>query len=99
LRYLIDSDIAIDYLTGSRRQFQLIEKLMDDGVAMSTISCMELYDGVEASSDPAAETVSRDFSAVSLYSQCRLPSPEGVRACAGLSGSMVGVSTHERSTF
>jgi tRNA(fMet)-specific endonuclease VapC len=57
LRYLIDSDIATDYLTGSRLQLQLIEKLMDDGVAMSTISCMELYDGVEASSDPAAETV------------------------------------------
>ena len=52
MAYLIDSDLVIDYLAGSEREFRLIELLMGDGVAVSTISCVEVFEGVERSDEP-----------------------------------------------
>lgn len=47
--YLIDTDRLIDYLAGAPTVRSLILLLLPNGLAMSVITFMELYEGVEAS--------------------------------------------------
>lgn len=46
MRYLIDSDWLIDHLAGDASAERLLSSLADDGIAMSIISYVELYEGI-----------------------------------------------------
>lgn len=52
MRYLIDSDYLIDALSGIRRAKTTIERLSDQGVAVSIVSLGEVYEGAFGLSDP-----------------------------------------------
>lgn len=60
--YLIDSDWTIDYLQGRQAALALFERLAPDGLAVSVITYMEVYQGTLRSSDPeAAQAEFADF--------------------------------------
>ena len=44
--YLIDSDWVIDFLAQESEALQLIEQLAQEGIAISIITYMEVYQGV-----------------------------------------------------
>jgi len=53
---LIDTDIAIDYLRGSREAARLIEQLWNDNMAsLSILSVYELYAGMRATENDDTE--------------------------------------------
>jgi predicted nucleic acid-binding protein len=47
MAYLVDSDWLIDYLADLPVANDLLESLFDEGVAVSVISCIEVYEGIE----------------------------------------------------
>ena len=49
--YLIDSDWVIDHLSGTEEAVQLLDHLVEKGIAISIITYMEVYQGIERSSD------------------------------------------------
>jgi len=51
--YLLDSDWCIDVLAGKPEAVSLVDQLMGDGVAISVITYMKVYQGVERSPHPA----------------------------------------------
>jgi tRNA(fMet)-specific endonuclease VapC len=54
--YLLDSDWVVDHLADVPAAHELLEMLSPDGIAVSIITYLEAYEGVERSSDrPAAE--------------------------------------------
>jgi predicted nucleic acid-binding protein len=60
--YLVDSDIVIDHLARVPEAEQLLEKLAEEGIAMSIITYMETYQGVLRCPDPAkAESMFEEF--------------------------------------
>ncbi len=52
MQYLVDSDWLIDYLKGVPEAQQLIGQLAQDGISISTVTYMEIYQGVLRSRDP-----------------------------------------------
>jgi len=52
LKYLIDTDWIIDHFKGDERVAKKLEELATEGVAVSTISLAEVYEGVYYSRDP-----------------------------------------------
>ena len=50
--YLIDSDWVIDLLANVPEALQLLDRLAQDGIAISIITYMEAYQGVERSPHP-----------------------------------------------
>lgn len=46
MKYLIDSDIAVDHLSGRIWATDLITSLLDSGAAISLMTYAELYEGV-----------------------------------------------------
>ena len=52
MRYLVDTDWAIDHLHRVSRVVLRLEELASEGLGLSIISLAELYDGVLGSSDP-----------------------------------------------
>ena len=54
MRYLVDSDWAINYLRGIRSYVQRIRSMTADGIGLSIISLAEIYEGVYRSTDPSA---------------------------------------------
>ena len=54
MRYLVDSDWAINYLRGIRNYVQRIRSMTADGIGLSIISLAEIYEGVYRSTDPSA---------------------------------------------
>jgi predicted nucleic acid-binding protein len=46
--YLIDSDWLIDYMTAQPTARELLESLADEGVSLSVITSMEIYEGFES---------------------------------------------------
>ena len=44
--YLIDSDWVIDFLAQESEALQLIEQLAQEGIAISIVTYMEVYQGV-----------------------------------------------------
>jgi len=52
VRHLIDSDVLIDALTGSRNAPAVLDALSDDGLAVSVVSLAELYEGTYRSANP-----------------------------------------------
>ncbi len=51
MRYLLDTDWAIEYLRGTERFALRIASLLPQGVAISIVSVAELYEGVAAAPD------------------------------------------------
>ncbi len=54
MAYLIDTDRLIDHLADDPSALQLLTRLADQGIAMSAVSYMELYQGVVQNPDPDA---------------------------------------------
>jgi predicted nucleic acid-binding protein len=46
LRYLVDTDWAINHLNGQERTRQRLEELAASGLRFSTISLAEVYEGI-----------------------------------------------------
>jgi len=82
MAYLIDSDWVIDYLAGVPEALELLDRLADERIAISIVTYMEVYQGVERSDEPKeAERQLASF----LESVPLLPiSPAVARRCAGL---------------
>ncbi len=51
-RYLVDSDWIVDYLSGTREAKELLDALVQLGIAMSIISRIEIEEGVLGSMHP-----------------------------------------------
>ena len=82
MAYLIDSDWVIDYLAGVPEALELLDRLADERIAISIVTYMEVYQGVERSDEPKeAERQLASF----LESVPLLPiSPAVARRCASL---------------
>jgi predicted nucleic acid-binding protein len=52
MAYLFDSDVIIYYISGVPRARELFARFAPDGIFISTISYMEVLDGIPASPDP-----------------------------------------------
>jgi len=52
--YLIDSDWVVDHLAGEEEANNLLSQLSDDGIAISIITYLEIYQGVLRSPTPEA---------------------------------------------
>jgi tRNA(fMet)-specific endonuclease VapC len=80
--YLVDTDVLIDRLAGEQQATQLLDRLADDGIAISIVTYMEVYQGVLRTPDrEAAERPLDD----GLSSIPVLPLSRSVaRRCAGL---------------
>jgi len=52
MAYLLDSDIVIDHLAGDPEARQLIDLLAAEGVAISAVTYMEVYQGTLTAPDP-----------------------------------------------
>ncbi len=52
MAYLIDSDVVIYHLIASSSTGSSVENLLDEGIAMSSITLMEVFEGIEKSPDP-----------------------------------------------
>ena len=46
MRYLIDTDWAIDYLSGVPAVIERVNALRDEGIGISVIALVELYRGI-----------------------------------------------------
>ena len=46
--YLVDSDWAISYLSNRPNAVALLDRLVEDGLAMSIITYAEVYEGITA---------------------------------------------------
>src|SRR5262245_20439686 len=57
--YLLDTDWLIDYLVGDSGARDLLVALLPHGVAISVITFMEIYEGIEVS--PTARQDAREF--------------------------------------
>lgn len=51
--YLLDTDWAVDFLSGHQETVEKIRELKGHGLALSLISLAELYEGVYYSREPA----------------------------------------------
>src|SRR5437867_10693034 len=54
VRYLVDTDWAINYLHGDAETVKRVTEFEANGLALSVISLAELYEGIYYSSDPGA---------------------------------------------
>ena len=94
MRYLVDTDWAIDYMDGVSLLVNRLDRLLPEGVALSIISLAELYDGVFGSRNPQSdERILRRFLAsVEVLpldeSTCRVFAQERRRLRA--SGALIG---------
>jgi tRNA(fMet)-specific endonuclease VapC len=59
VKYLVESDRAIDYLNGRSDATQLLQSIAHEGLALSVISYGEVYEGIYFGSDPRRRE--RDF--------------------------------------
>jgi len=61
-KYLLDTDWAVYYLRGKKSIIKAIDEYREEGIAISTISIAELYDGIYRSPNPEQkEIVLLDF--------------------------------------
>jgi tRNA(fMet)-specific endonuclease VapC len=56
--YLVDTDWLIDAIVGVPAARALLDRLSDDGLAVSIVSLGELFEGVHLSPDPAGHVAS-----------------------------------------
>ena len=55
MRYLVDTDWVIHYLNGDDNICERLDRVRDEGVAVSIVTLAEVYDGISHSPDQAAE--------------------------------------------
>ncbi|MCL5024957.1 MAG: type II toxin-antitoxin system VapC family toxin [Chloroflexi bacterium] len=53
MRYLVDTDWLVDYLAGREPALSVLNGLVPEGIAISTISLMEILEGIVMSNKPA----------------------------------------------
>lgn len=53
--YLVDTDVVASYLNGRAAEVALLQQLLPDGLALSTITFGELYEGIIYGRDPARQ--------------------------------------------
>ena len=93
MRYLIDTDWAIDHLHHVSRVVRRLEELAQYGLALSIISVAELYEGILGSADPRRDeqTLASFLSSVEVLtldeSICRIFAQERARLRA--SGALI----------
>ncbi|MCC6792654.1 MAG: type II toxin-antitoxin system VapC family toxin [Thermomicrobiales bacterium] len=46
MKYLIDSDVIVSHLNGKTAMIDLIERLLESGIAISLMSYAEIYEGI-----------------------------------------------------
>lgn len=62
MRYLVDTDWAIDYFHGVEQAVRRLNEFSSEGVGLSVIAMAELYEGVFFSSNPEGnEQAMQDF--------------------------------------
>jgi predicted nucleic acid-binding protein len=86
--YLLDSNFVIPYLADDPATVPLVERLAPEGIAISIVTYMEVYQGALRSPDPqlAQEELERFVAVVPI-----LPlSPEVARRCAHLREELRG---------
>ena len=54
MRYLLDTDIAVDWLRGVERAKDRVRAAAEEGLGISYITLAELYEGVYLSTDQSA---------------------------------------------
>lgn len=54
MKYLVDSDLTADYLSGFTRAINVLDPLMADGLAISLVTYGEIYEGIFSGRDPNA---------------------------------------------
>ena len=57
VKYLLDTDWAVYYLRGKKPFVNAIDQFRREGLAISTISIAELYEGVYRSTDPEKKEI------------------------------------------
>ncbi|PHJ38061.1 hypothetical protein P378_12015 [Desulforamulus profundi] len=57
LKYLLDTDWAVYYLRGKEAFVKAIDELRGEGIAISTISIAELYEGVYRNPNPEKKEI------------------------------------------
>lgn len=67
MRYLIDSDWLIDHLEEEPAAMQLLDRLSSDGIAISIITYLEVYQGTLRKSDPAQAQARLDEFASTIH--------------------------------
>lgn len=80
--YLVDSDIVIDYLDHREEATTLLDTLVEEGIAISIITYMEIYQGVLKSPQP--EQAKRQFEAFTTSFPILPFSPSTAKQCARL---------------
>lgn len=53
MMYLIDTDWVIDHLSDVEEAVQLLDELSEDGIAISAITYIEVYQGIDRSPNRA----------------------------------------------
>src|SRR5688500_2468723 len=62
MNYLVDADWVIDYLRGQGQAIQLLDELGTQGLAISIITFIEVYEGIYRSRTPQpTERIFRSF--------------------------------------
>ncbi len=60
MTYLIDTDWVVDFLSGQETAHDLFSRLMPEGIAISIVTFIEVFEGIEGGRDPGdAERVFR----------------------------------------
>ena len=57
MMYLLDTNIVINFLRGDDATVKKINLVLEEGLAMSTVSLAELYHGAEKSNNPQENTL------------------------------------------
>ncbi len=88
MAYLLDSNLVIPYLADDPATVPLIERLAPEGIAISIITYLEVYQGTLRSADPerAQEQFERFLAVVPTLSL----SPAVARRCARLREDLKG---------
>lgn len=80
--YLVDTDWTIDYLAGFPEALELLDRLAEEGIAISVVTYMEVYQGVLHTPDPLR---TEEQVAAFLEGVLVVPfSPSVARRCASL---------------
>lgn len=95
MAFLIDSDVVIDQLADDPRALRLLDRLASDGLMISMITYMEVYQGTLLSPDPSQAQAKLD---AFLAEVPIVPfSPEVARRCALLRSELAQRGKRVRS--
>jgi predicted nucleic acid-binding protein len=86
--YLLDSNLVIPYLADDPATVPLVERLAFDGIAISIITYMEVYQGTMRSPDP--ERARNQFESFPAEVPTLPLSPAVARRCASLREELKG---------